>query len=43
MSGSQQQSHGDAVSIENSLEPSTTTLLRFYQQQKHHFFALRDF
>ena len=33
MAGSRLQSHGDAISIENSLELSTT-LVRFYQQQQ---------
>ena len=33
MAGSRPQSHGDAISMENSLELSTM-LLRFYQQQQ---------
>ena len=33
MAGSRPQSHGDAISMENSLELSTT-LVRFYQQQQ---------
>ena len=33
MAGSRLQSHGDAINMENSLEPSTT-LVRFYQKQK---------
>ena len=33
MTGSRPQSHGDGISMENSLEPSTT-LACFYQQQQ---------
>ena len=33
MAGSRPQSHGDAISMENSLELSTT-VVRFYQQQQ---------
>ena len=33
MAGSWPQSHGDAISMENSLELSTT-VVRFYQQQQ---------
>ena len=33
MAGSRQQSHGDAMSMGNSLELSST-LVRFYQQQQ---------
>ena len=33
MAGSRPQSHGDAISMENSLE-LFTTLVRFYQQQQ---------
>ena len=33
MAGSRPQSHGDAISMENSLELSTT-VARFYQQQQ---------
>ena len=33
MVGSRKQSHGDAISMENSFELSTT-LVRFYQQQQ---------
>ena len=34
MAGSPPQSHGEGISMENSLELSTTTLVRFYQQQQ---------
>ena len=34
MAGSPPQSHGEGISTENSLELSTTTLVRFYQQQQ---------
>ena len=34
MAGSQPQSHGSAVRMENSLELSAT-VVRFYQQQQH--------
>ena len=33
MAGSRPQSHGDAISMENSLELSTA-VVRFYQQQQ---------
>ena len=33
MAGSRPKSHGDAISMENSLELSTT-VVRFYQQQQ---------
>ena len=34
MAGSRPQSRGDAISMENSLEQLSTTVVRFYQQQQ---------
>ena len=34
MAGTPPQSHGNAISMENSLELSTTTLVLLYQQQQ---------